>query len=82
MKYFSKTYRFSVLMALTAMFSIASATQGQSEDFRMQTSVFVGNNAVPAVSSLTMFNGTTIYDFIENDVIEVYEQKEVKRALK
>lgn len=67
MKYFSNNYRFSVLLALAAMFSIASATQGQSEDFRMQTSVFVGNNAEPAVSSLTMFNGTTIYDFIENE---------------
>ena len=67
MKYFSTNLRFSVLLALPAMFSIASATQGQSEDFRMQTSVFVGNNAEPAVSSLTMFNGTTIYDFIENE---------------
>ena len=67
MKYFSKTYRFSVLLALVVMFSIATSTQGQSEDFRMQTSVFVGKNAVPAVSSLTMFNGTTIYDFIENE---------------
>jgi hypothetical protein len=67
MKYISNSHRFLVLLALAVMFGVASATHGQSEDFRMQTSVFVGNNSVPAVSSLTMFTGTTIYDFIENE---------------
>ena len=67
MTYFSKTHRFSVLLALVVMIGSASVTHGQSEDFRMQTSVFVGNNSAAAVSSLTMFNGTTIYDFIENE---------------
>ena len=67
MKYFSNSRHFPVLLALAVMFGVASATHGQSEDFRMQTSVFVGNNSAPAVSSLTMFNGTTIYDFIENE---------------
>ena len=67
MTYFSKTHRFSVLLALIVMIGSVSVTHGQSEDFRMQTSVFVGNNSAAAVSSLTMFNGTTIYDFIENE---------------
>ena len=67
MTYFSKTHRFSVLLALVVMINSASMTHNQSEDFRMQTSVFVGNNSAAAVSSLTMFNGTTIYDFIENE---------------
>jgi hypothetical protein len=67
MKYISNSHRFLVLLALAVMFGVASATHGQSEDFRMQTSVFVGNSSAPAVSSLTMFNGTTIYDFIENE---------------
>ena len=67
MKRTSTSHRFSVLLTLAVMFGVATATHGQSEDFRMQTSVFVGNNSAPAVSSLTMFNGTTIYDFIENE---------------
>ena len=67
MTYFSKIHRFSVLLALVVMIGSVSVTHGQSEDFRMQTSVFVGNNSAAAVSSLTMFNGTTIYDFIENE---------------
>jgi hypothetical protein len=67
MKYISNSRHFLVLLAFAVMFSGVSATHGQSEDFRMQTSVFVGNSSAPAVSSLTMFNGTTIYDFIENE---------------
>ncbi|MDB4862905.1 MAG: hypothetical protein ACJZ8Y_00790 [Pirellulaceae bacterium] len=39
----------------------------QANDFRMETEVFIEGDSHPAATSLTLFSGTTVYDFLSDD---------------
>ena len=44
-------------MATTPLFA-------QANDFRMETEIFVEGSIQPTAKSLTLFNGSTVYDFL------------------
>ena len=57
-------WRSSILLLSMVCASIASSAT--ANDFRIETEIFVEDDSTPASSSLTLFSGTTVYDFLNH----------------
>lgn len=58
--------------SLLALFCLAVlAGTVQAEDFRVETEVFVESNEQPVVTTLTLFRGTTVYDFMGKEAQQI-----------
>ena len=58
-------WRSSILLLSMVCASIASSAT--ANDFRIETEIFVEDDSTPASSSLTLFSGTTVYDFLNHE---------------
>lgn len=63
------------LLAATALWLTASHALGQ--DFRIETDVFVGNEERASMTTLTLFQGSTVYDYLgtEQPEITIFDAK-------
>ena len=61
------------LIALCCLTTLASKAWG--EDFRIETDVFFNSADEPSISTLTLFRGTTVYDFMgdKNEEITIFD---------
>jgi len=61
------------LIALCCLATLASKAWG--EDFRIETDVFFNSADEPSISTLTLFRGTTVYDFMgdKNEEIAIFD---------
>ena len=61
------------LSALCCLALLVTNTWG--EDFRIETDVFFDSEDEPAISTLTLFRGTTVYDFMgdKNEEITILD---------
>ena len=62
---FLQTWQTIVLTFLVTSVSIPSSLI--ANDFRMETEVFVEGDQTPASTSLTLFSGSTVYDFLNSE---------------
>lgn len=58
-----------LLVAFCSLSTLAGKAPG--EDFRIETDVFFESSEGPAISTLTLFRGSTVYDFMENEDEEI-----------
>ena len=54
-----------ILMLFT--FGVSLASFVHANEFRMETEVFIEGNSHPAATSLTLFTGNAVYDFLSDD---------------
>jgi len=53
------------LVFLAGLFSQASRVEAQSQDFRIETHVFVGDEPEPVSHTITLFASGVVYDFVD-----------------
>ena len=58
-------WRSSILLLSMVRASIASSAT--ANDLRIETEIFVEDDSTPASSCLTLFSGTTVYDFLNHE---------------
>lgn len=65
----------ALLLALVSLWLSAPVVRGQ--DFRIETDVFVGDQERASMTTLTLFQGNTVYDFLgaDGDEITVFDSK-------
>ena len=54
-------------LAALATFMTANSLFAQANDFRMETEIFVEGAVQPTAKSLTLFSGSTVYDFLSGN---------------